>query len=92
MKRETAQTLAIEALGWLASNDEIGPLFMGSTGTSAADMAARADDPDYQLSVLEFLTMDDGWIQAFCDAQGHPYDAPMTARLVLAGPAAGHWT
>ena len=92
MRQESAQTLALQALEWIAGDDELGPVFMNSTGTSADDMRARAADPDYQLSVLEFLTMDDAWITGFCDARGLPYDAPLTARRVLAGPAEGNWT
>ncbi len=92
MRQDFAQTIAVQALGWIAGHEELGPVFMGSTGTNAADMAARAGETDYQLSVLEFLTMDDDWVKQFCDQFGHGYELPMTARAVLAGPAEGHWT
>lgn len=92
MQQDFAHTIALQAIEWIAGHEELGPVFMGSTGTSSDDMAARAKDTDYQLSVLEFLTMDDEWVKGFCDAFNHEYQVPMTARAVLAGPAEGHWT
>lgn len=92
MQRDFAQTIALQALEWLAGHDELSEVFMGATGTTLKDMAARADDDEYQLSVLEFLTMDDAWVKEFCDSINLGYDQPLQARLLLAGPAAGHWT
>ena len=39
-----------------------------------------------------YLTQDDGWIAAFCDAEGYDYTAPMAARRALAGGEAPEWT
>ena len=55
-------------------------------------MAAAARNPEFLGAVLDFLLMDDAWVIAFCDAEGHPYTAPMMARAVLPGGAATHWT
>lgn len=92
MSPDMAQTIALNALGWLAGNDELCPLFLGSTGGSEADMAQRATDPAFQASVLEFLTMDDAWVVAFCDAHDLTYDQPLMARYALPGAQAVHWT
>ena len=92
MKREAAETLAIEALGWLASQDDLLPVFLGSTGASVADLRAGASSPDFLGSVLDFIIMDDAWVTQFCDAAGHPYDAPMRARAVLPWGEQVHWT
>ena len=92
MKRESAETLALEALAWLAGNAELMPLFFNATGTSADDVKDRAEDPVFLGSVLDFILMDDAWIMAFCDAAGHPYDRPMTARGSLPGGDLPHWT
>ena len=87
-----AETLAIQALGWLAGNDELWPVFLGSTGADAADASARASDPAFLASVLEFVTMDDAWVVAFCDTVGAPYDAPLRARYALPGAERVEWT
>lgn len=89
---DAAETLALTALGWLVTNDELLPVFMGATGVDAGDMRARASDPDFLLSVLDFLMMDDAWVIAFCDAKGVAYEHPVQARAALAGPAGMHWT
>lgn len=92
MQRETAETLALEALAWLVGNEELLPVFMGATGASPEDLRARAGEVAFLVSVLDFLAMDDAWIIGFCEASGRPCAAPMQARATLAGPAAMHWT
>lgn len=92
MQRESAETLALRALSWLVANDELLPVFLGATGSSAQDLRERAGEADFLASVLDFLTMDDAWVTAFCDAEGLAYHDPMQARAVLAGPAAMNWT
>ncbi|PSK87286.1 uncharacterized protein DUF3572 [Limimaricola soesokkakensis] len=92
MKRERAEVIALGALGWLAANDELWPVFLGSTGAAAEDLRNRAAEPSFQASVLEFLTMDDAWVTSFCDGAGYDYDEPHTAMLVLAGPSRMNWT
>ena len=92
MKRESAEAIALKALAWLAGNDEVLPVFLGATGASLEDMRDRAGDPEFLGSVLDFLTMDDVWITAFCDAESIPYETPMQARQALPGGAPVHWT
>ncbi|MGR3463523.1 DUF3572 domain-containing protein [Limimaricola sp.] len=92
MKQERAEVIALGALGWLAGHDELWPVFLGATGAAAEDLRDRAPEPDFQASVLEFLTMDDAWVTEFCDKAGYAYDEPHTAMLVLAGPSRMNWT
>lgn len=92
MRIEAAETLGLQALGWLAADDELFGTFLGASGAQATDLAAAARNPEFLGAVLDFLLMDDAWVIAFCDAAGHPYTAPMMARAVLPGGAATHWT
>lgn len=92
MDSDAAQTIAYQALGWLVGNDELCPVFLGATGGSADDMRAQAGDPAFLASVLEFITMDDAWVIAFCDSAGLDYDAPLRARYALPGAESVHWT
>lgn len=92
MKQDAAETLALRALGWLAGNDELFPVFLGATGASAGDVAARAGDPVFLGSVLDFLLMDDAWVIGFCDSAGLAYTLPLQARGALPGGAQTHWT
>ena len=92
MSPDAAEELAIKALGWLASSDDLFPVFMGATGASAAEIRDRATDPEFLVSVIDFLMMDDQWIIAFCDASGYRYEAPQQARTALPGGAHVNWT
>ena len=92
MTLQQAESLAIEALGWLAGNAELCPVFLGSTGAAAEDLRALARDPAFLASVLDFVTMDDAWVVAFCDAQGLKYEDPLRARHALPGAEQVHWT
>ena len=92
MQPEAAQVLALQALGWIASDDEVFPLFLTATGANLDDLRARAADPDFLAAVLDFLLQDDRWVVAFCDVQGQAYTAPQAARSALPGGAAVNWT
>jgi hypothetical protein len=92
MRQDMAETTALRALGWLAGHDDLFPLFLGATGASANDVAARAGEPEFLGAVLDFLLMDDAWVVAFCDAAGLAYSVPMQARAALPGGGQVNWT
>ena len=92
MQQDIAEILALRALGWLAANDELLGVFLGSTGSSESDFRERASDPEFLGSVLDFLMMNDDWIVAFCDATGFSYDQPQAARQALPGGEQVNWT
>lgn len=92
MSPERAETIALQALGWLAANEELCPTFLGASGATVEDMRDRATDPQFLGSVLEFLTMNDDWIISFCDSVGISYDKPLRARYALPGSERIEWT
>lgn len=92
MSPEHAERIAVAALAWLAGNEELCPVFLGSTGAAAEELRVLADDPAFLASVLEFVTMDDAWVVAFCDENGLKYDEPLRARYALPGAEQVHWT
>jgi len=92
MSQEAAETFGLQALAWLAENEELLPVFMGASGASVSDLRARAAEPEFLVSVLDFLMMDDAWIVEFCAAYGHACEAPMQARQSLPGGGEVHWT
>jgi len=92
MKPERAERIAIDGLGWLAGNDELCPVFLGSTGAAPEDLRQQVADPAFLASVLDFITMDDRWVMGFCDAAGYGYDEPLRARQALPGGAQINWT
>ncbi len=92
LTQNTAETVALGALGWLVGNEDLLPVFLGATGASQGDLRGAVTDPDFLASVLDFILMDDAWIIACCDAQGLPYTRLGEARHGLPGGEARHWT
>ncbi|MEO9823442.1 MAG: DUF3572 domain-containing protein [Paracoccaceae bacterium] len=92
LAQESAELLATQALSWLVTNDELLPVFLGSTGASEAEIRTGARDPVFLGSVLDFVMMDDAWIAAFCETADYPLDFPMRARAALPGGEQVNWT
>jgi len=92
LTRNTAETIALQALGWLVGNDDLLPVFMGATGAAEADLRGAAHDPVFLGSVLDFILMDDAWVVGCCDAVAMPYTRLMEARQSLPGGDTIHWT
>lgn len=92
LSQRSAETLALEALTWLVGNDEVLPVFLGSTGVSEADVRQSANDPEFLGSVLDFILMDDSWVIAFCTQCNRDFSDPMRARAALPGGAQVNWT
>ena len=92
MTSDEAEVIALRAVGWLSSHEELLPVFLGSTGASEADFRQSLDKPEFLGSVLDFILLDDGWITAFCTAHDLPMEAPYLARTALPGGAEVHWT
>lgn len=89
--QESAETVALQALAWLAGNEELLPVFLGSTGASLADMARGAQDSVFLCGVLDFLLMDDAWVLSCCKDIGVAGDQLLAARASLGGDQV-HWT
>ena len=92
MTPEAAQVIAIQALGWLVGNDELLPVFMGSTGTSAKDLKARVEDTSLLVSVMDFILMEDQRVLDFCEVAGFDPHKLQSVRYTLPGGDIVHWT
>lgn len=92
LRQDLAELLAIKALSWLVGNEELLPVFLGASGASISDLRERAADPDFLVSVLEFLLMDDQWIKDFCAVSEYALEDPLRAHGALAGDANINWT
>ncbi|WP_114966261.1 DUF3572 domain-containing protein [Alkalilacustris brevis] len=90
--RETAEVVALKALRWLCAHEELLPVFLGASGASLDDLRENASDPETLGAVLDFLLMDETWLQAFCTQEGLTPSEPGAARAMLPGGATMHWT
>lgn len=84
MAREAAETLAVEALGFVAGDPVLLPRFLGITGIEAASIRRAAAEPGFLAGVLRFLLDHEPTLAAFCASRGRPPEA--VARAVAALP------
>lgn len=92
MAREQAEAVALEALGWLAADDELVGGFLGATGLDAGDLRAAAGSPEFLGAVLDFILADDATVVAFAAQAGLKPEQVMAVRAALPGGDAPHWT
>ncbi len=92
MTQQTAEVVGLKALSWLAGHEDLLPVFLGATGASEGDFRQRIDDKVFLGSVLDFILMDDAWVQEFCEAAELPNETPFMARMALPGGAEVNWT
>lgn len=92
VSKEAADLIGLQAVAWLAAQDALLPVFLGSTGASEQDFRAGLQDPEFQGAVLDFIMMDDVWTQGFCAEHGLAPEMAMRARHALAGGGDLHWT
>ena len=83
--QKEAESLAIQALAFIAGESErIGP-FLAVTGIGPDMIRAAAREPDFLAGVLDYLAGDEALLVAFATAADiNPFDIPV-ARDILAG-------
>jgi Protein of unknown function (DUF3572) len=85
MTRDSAETVAIRALGFIAAESERLGRFLALSGIEVDSLREAAREPNFLLGVLDYLTTDDVQLQAFADeAEMAPEDV-VRARDLLAG-------
>jgi len=91
MTPDRAETIALQALAWIAADEALLPALAGATGASLGDLRGAVQEPAFLTGILEFLTQEDRWVTAFCDAHELPYEAPMRALMALPGGRREEW-
>ena len=86
--REVAEIVAIQALSFVAGDPERLGLFLAETGIGPETLRNAASDPNFLISVLDFVLRDDATVKAFAGvSELHPTNIA-AARQVLGDP---HW-
>jgi hypothetical protein len=76
--QEGAETLAFQALGWLAGDEDRLSRFLALSGLDPASLRAVADSRDTARAVLDFLLSDEALLLDFCEmAQIAPKLVPL---------------
>ncbi len=68
--REAAETLAIQALAFLAEEPDRLAGFLGATGLTPDRIRESARQPDFLIGVLEHMLADESLLVAFADSAG----------------------
>lgn len=85
MTRDAAETLALEALGEIASDADLLSRFLTATGLAPDELRARASDPHLLAGVLDFLMADEAAAAAFCGARRLKPETLQRLRAALPG-------
>ena len=84
--REAAEIVAVQALGFIAGDPERLGGFLAETGIGPQSLRAAASDPQFLVSVLDFVLRDEATVKAFAKASElHPTNIA-AARQVLGDP------
>ncbi|SEN94577.1 Protein of unknown function [Paracoccus alcaliphilus] len=87
-----AEALTVQALQFIASDQELVEALLAMTGLRALDLRQAAADPGFGVSLLDFLLEDDQRVLRFARSAGIAPQEVMTARTALAGPGSYGWT
>jgi hypothetical protein len=86
---DSAQSLAVTALGFIAADSDRLSRFLSLTGLGPDNLRTAAADPAFLGSVMDYLIADEALLVAFAaDASVKP-EAVARAHSVLRGPSEG---
>jgi hypothetical protein len=81
--REVAEIVAIQALSFVAGDPERLGLFLSETGIGPETLRSAASDPQFLISVLDFIMRDDATVKAFASSSQHHPTTIAAAREAL---------
>jgi Protein of unknown function (DUF3572) len=87
LDHDGAETIALQALGFLASNDDRIALFLSLTGILPNDLIAEARTRHMQVAVLEHLSQDESLLLVFSAEANLQPDQVIKALMLLGGDA-----
>ena len=90
--RQMAETIAAQALAWVAGDPENLNGFLSLSGLSPGELMQQAGDARTLGAVLDFILTEDRLVIGFCDATSIAYTVPQMARAALPGGEIYHWT
>lgn len=85
MHREAAEAIAIQALSYIASNDELLGRFMETTGLTLGELRGAANEPGFLSAVLAFIRQDEPECLSFSSNAGLSHTDIQGAAMVLEG-------
>ena len=87
MHLDSAETLSLQALGWLVSIEAPFARFLTLSGLSLSDVRERAGEAEFLAAVMDFVLSDELVAKGFCEATGIDPAMLQDARRALPGAA-----
>lgn len=85
--REAAETMAIQALGFIAGDEDQLLAFIGLTGLGMDEIRTRVADSAFLAGVMDYLLADEPLLLQFAEAQSIRPEAIISLRRALPGAA-----
>ena len=85
MEKEAAETLALEALTYLASDERRLGALLAQAGWTLAELRSGLGETHVLAGILDFVLGDERLVMGFCEAAGCAPEAPLRARRALPG-------
>jgi len=85
MQHEFAETIALEALAFLAADERHLGALLVQAGWTLPELRAQAGEPHVLAGILDFLLADERRLLAYCEASGHTPTLVAKARRALPG-------
>lgn len=85
MTTEQAETIALQALAFLAKEEKLFAHFFTSSGLTPQDLKDRFREPELLGGVLDAILADDTVLLAFCNTMSISPETLVLARRVLPG-------
>ena len=86
---ESARSLAVSALSFIAADSDRLSRFLELTGLGPDNLRTAAADPAFLSSVLDYLVADEELLIAFAADAGLKPEAVARAHHILSGPSGG---
>lgn len=82
---DDAETIALQALGFLADDPQRVSRFLSLTGTDPGQLRAEAKNRDFQVATLDYMLSDESLLLSFCQEAGIDPIAIGPAHALLSG-------
>ena len=83
--QQSAETLALQAIAFLAGDDDRLQRFIATCGLSPQDLTQAVGDSAALGGILDYILGDESLVIEFADHAGVPPEAPAAARRALPG-------
>ena len=85
MDRDTAESIALQALGFVAAEPKHLERLLAESGLGAEELRANAAEPTLLAGVLDFVLASEARVLEFCAFAGLAPESPARARAELPG-------